>query len=89
MHPSPTSNLLKRAQRTSYWIDGEIRTRIVDQKQNVVGATFRLKFAVQNAKKTVTGVCDDVLLIREASSNPKIIGIKAKTISRSEEPIRR
>ena len=72
-----------------YWIDGEIHTKIVDQKQDVAGVAFRLKFAVQNAKKTVTGVCDDVILIRDASSNPKIIAIKAKTINRSEEPIRR
>ena len=72
-----------------YWIDGEIGTKIVDQKHDVVGAAFRLRFAVQNAKKTVTGIVDDVLLIKDAISNPKIIAIKAKTIHRSEEPIRR
>ena len=35
-------------------IDGEIHTKVVDPKQDVVGVAFRLKFAVQNAKKTVT-----------------------------------
>jgi hypothetical protein len=69
-----------------YWIDGEVRITIVDQQQDIAEATFRLHFAVQNAKKTVTGVCDDVLLIRHARSNPKIIAIKSKSVRRSEDP---
>ena len=59
---------------------------IVDQKQNIAEATFRLKFALQNAKKTVTGICDDVVLIRNARRNPKTIAIKSKSVRRSEEP---
>ena len=56
-------------------IDGEIDTKVVDAKRDVVGVAFRLKFAVQNAKKTITGMCDDVIIIRDASSNPKIIAM--------------
>ena len=72
-----------------YWIEGDIRTAIVDQQQDITEVRFRLNFAVQNSMKAARGICDDVLLIRGPSSNPKIIAIKAKTISRNEEPIRR
>ena len=80
---------VRRWPRRRYWIDGEVRIAIVDQQQDIAEATFRLHFAVQNAKKTVTGICDDVVLIRHARSNPKIIAIKSKSIRRSEEPTSR
>ena len=69
-----------------YWIDGEIRIGIVDQQRDIAKATFRLQFATQNANKTVTGIVDDVLVIRYAGTRPKIIAIKSKLVSRSEEP---
>lgn len=69
-----------------YRIDGEIRIEIVDKQQDIAKATFRLQFATQNAKKTVTGICDDILLIRHAGSRPNIIAIKSKLVSRSEKP---
>ena len=72
-----------------YWVDGEIRIEIVDKQQEVAKATFRLQFATQNAKKTVTGICDDVLLISHAASRPNIIVIKSKLVSRSEKPTAR
>jgi hypothetical protein len=59
-----------------YWIDGSIRTAIVKQGKDIAEVRFRLNYAVQNSKKAVRGICDDVLLIRDASSNPKIIAIK-------------
>ena len=72
-----------------YLVDGEIRIEIVDKQQDVAKATFRLQFATQNAKKTVTGICDDVLLISHAASKPNIIAIRSKLVSRSEKPTAR
>jgi hypothetical protein len=71
---------------TAYWIDGEIHTKVVDEERDFVLATFRLKFAVQNARQAVTGICDDAILITD-SSRPKIIAIKSKVVSRREEPL--
>ena len=67
-----------------YRIVGEIRTGVVDQKRDMAGVTFRLRFAVQNDKKAVTGVCDDALLIMDASTRPKIVAIKSTPVSRRE-----
>src|SRR4029077_4944146 len=60
---------LSRSPLRRYWIVGEIRTGVVDQKRDMAGVTFRLRFAVQNDKKAVTGVCDDALLIMDASTS--------------------
>ena len=72
-----------------FWIDGEIQTRIVNQQQGIAEATFRLKFAVQNPKKTVTGSCDDFLLVRIVSGRPQIVAIKSRLVSRNEVSTRR
>jgi hypothetical protein len=37
--------------RRRYRIDGEIQIYIADQQRGVIGATFRLNFAVQNSKR--------------------------------------
>ena len=72
-----------------FWIDGEIQTRIVNQQQGIAEANFRLKFAVQNPKKTVTGSCDDFLLVRIVSGRPQIVAIKSRLVSRNEVSTRR
>jgi hypothetical protein len=72
-----------------FWIDGEIRTRIIDQRQGMAEATFRLNFAVQNQAKVVTGSCDDFLLIRTIGSRPEIVAIKSKLVKRNELTTRR
>ena len=75
---------LSRSPLRRYRIVGEIRTGVVDQKRDMAGVTFRLRFAVQNDKKAVTGVCDDALLIMDASTRPKIVAIKSTLVSRRE-----
>jgi trypsin-like peptidase len=67
-----------------FWIDGEIRTRTINQRQGIAEATFRLNFEVQNPKKTVTGSCDDFLLIKTVRSRPEIVAIKSKLVKRNE-----
>jgi Trypsin-like peptidase domain len=75
--------------RRRFWIDGEIRTRIVNRQEGIAETTFRLKFAVQNLKKTVAGTCDDVLLIRYVGSRAEIVAIKSTAVSRNELPTSR
>ncbi len=65
--------------RRRCWIDGEIRTRIVNRQRGIAETSFRLKFAVQNPKKTVAGICDDFLLIRYVGSRPEIVAIKSSS----------
>jgi hypothetical protein len=78
---------VKRWPWRRYWVEGVTGTRIVDQQRGITETIFRLRFAVQNSNKTVVGVCDDVVLIKQTGETPKIIAIKSKMISRREQPI--
>jgi Trypsin-like peptidase domain len=66
-----------------FWI-GEVQTRINERQQGVAELTFRLKFAVQNSKKTLTGVVANHVSIRFTNGKMEIVAIRATNISRRE-----
>jgi hypothetical protein len=51
-------------------------------------AVVILKFSVQNGQKTVGGSCENTIFIRDARTNPKVISVKSRFLSRYEKPNR-
>jgi len=76
----------QRWPKRTYWVDGEPSIRIMGSQGDVARGVVRLKFSVQNAQKSVSGTCEDTLLIRNAGTNPKVISIKSRLLSRYEQP---
>jgi hypothetical protein len=79
-------NYNQRWPTRSYWVDGDPTVRIVDSVRDVAKAIVVLRFSVQNGRKTVGGSCQNTILIRDASANPKVISVKSKFLSRYEKP---
>jgi S1-C subfamily serine protease len=79
----------QRWPKRSYWVDGNPAIKVVDLQGDVARAVVTLKFSVQNGQKTVGGSCEDTILIRSAGTNPKVISVKSRGLSRYEKPNRR
>jgi S1-C subfamily serine protease len=78
----------QRWPKRSYWVDGDPAIKVVDLQGDVARAVVTLKFSVQNGQKTVGGSCEDTILIRSARTNPKVIAVKSRVLSRYEKPNR-
>jgi S1-C subfamily serine protease len=79
----------QRWPKRSYWVDGDPAIRTVDSEGDVARAVVTFKFSVQNGQKSVGGSCEDTILIRDARTNPKVISVKSRVLSRYEKPNRR
>ena len=71
----------------SYWLAGEPTVETVDPAHDMAKAVITVGFAVQNRKRVITGTCQDVILVRNAGTNPKVIFIRTQTLSREERAI--
>jgi hypothetical protein len=69
-----------------YWVTSGPSVSIADPAKEIVKTVVRLEFKVQNAQKQVVGSCESTIYIRDASSNPKVISVRSKTLSRQEFP---
>jgi len=69
-----------------YWVDGEPKVEIVDSARDVARAIVTLRFVVQNRQKTIWGSCENVIFIRDASTNPKVMSVRSKFLSHHEKP---
>jgi hypothetical protein len=69
-----------------YWVDGEPKVEMVDSAHDVARAVVTLRFVVQNRQKTIWGSCENVIFIRDASANPKVMSVRSKFLSRHEKP---
>ena len=67
-------------------MNGDPAIRVVDSQGDVVRVVVTLKFSVQNGYKSVGGSCEDTILIRDARTNPKVISVKSRVLSRYERP---
>jgi hypothetical protein len=74
----------QRWPKRSYWLGGDPSIRIVDSQGDLVQATVTLKFSAQNSRKGISGSCEDTILVRDASTNPRVISIKTRILSRHE-----
>ena len=71
----------------SYWLAGEPAVETIDPAHDVARAVINVGFAVQNRKRVITGTSHDVILVRNAGTNPKVISIRTQTVSREERTI--
>jgi len=71
----------------SYWLAGEPDVETIDSVHDVARAVINVGFAVQNRKRVITGTSQDVILVRNAGTNPKVISIRTQTVSREERSI--
>jgi hypothetical protein len=69
-----------------YWVDGEPKVEMVDSARDIARAVVTLGFVVQNRQKTIWGSCQNVIFIRDASTNPMVMGVRSKFLSRHEKP---
>jgi len=69
-----------------YWLDGEPKVRIVDSGRDIAEAVVRLQFVAQNGRKTVWGSCENLIFIQDASTNPKVMYVRSKLLSRHQKP---
>jgi hypothetical protein len=69
-----------------YWVDGEPKVEMADSARDVARAIVTLRFVVQNHQKTIWGSCENVITIRDASTNPKVMAVRSKFLSRHEKP---
>lgn len=76
----------QRWSKRGYWVDGEPTIQVVDGERDIVRAVVTIGFGVSNLRKSVEGSCENVILIQDASSNPKVISVKSRFLSRSERP---
>jgi hypothetical protein len=72
-----------------YWVTSVPLVSIADPARDIAEAVVRLEFKVQNTQKQVTGSCENTIYIRDASSNPKLISVRSKMLSRKEFPLHR
>lgn len=72
-----------------YWVTSGPLVSIADPARDIVKAVVRLEFKVQNPQKQVVGSCENTIYIRDASSNPKVISVRSKMLSRQEFPLHR
>jgi S1-C subfamily serine protease len=78
----------QRWPRRSYWVDGDPAVKTMNPQGDTVRAVVILKFSVQNGQKTVGGSCENTIFIRDARTNPKVISVKSRFLSRYEKPNR-
>jgi S1-C subfamily serine protease len=79
-------NYNQRWPKRGYWVDGGPTIRAVDGERDIVRAVVTISFWVSNGPKSVKGSCEDVILIQDASRNPKVISVRSKFLSRNEKP---
>jgi hypothetical protein len=72
-----------------YQVNAEPTIEIVDAARDIARATVVIGFAVQNAQRTILGTCQDIILIREASTNPKVMSVRSQFLNRQEKASRR
>jgi Trypsin-like peptidase domain len=75
----------QRWSKKGYRVDGEPSIQVVDGERDVVRAVVTISFGVSNLRKSVKGSCENVILIQDASSNPKVISVKSLFLSRSQK----
>jgi len=75
----------QRWSKRGYRVDGEPAIQVVDGERDIVRAVVTISFWVSNLRKSVKGSCENVILIQDASSNPKVISVKSRFLSRSEK----
>jgi hypothetical protein len=68
----------------SYSVEGD-PTVTVDSTRDMARAVVVLRFSVQNYRKSIRGSCQNTILIRDVSTNPKVISVVSKMLSRTEE----
>lgn len=73
----------QRWPRRHYSVYGEPRVEIVDYVHKVARAIVTFQFVAQNSQKIVQGSCQDVIYIRDATTNPNVISVKSKMLSRN------
>jgi hypothetical protein len=71
----------------SYSVQGD-PTVTVDSARDMAKAVVVLRFSVQNNRKSIRGSCQKTIMIRDVSTNPKVISVASKMLSRTEEPTR-
>jgi Trypsin-like peptidase domain len=71
----------------SYLVEGD-PTVTVDSARDMARAVVVLRFSVQNSRKSIRGSCQNTILIRDISTNPKVISVVSKMLSRTEQPSR-
>ena len=71
----------------SYSVQGD-PTVTVDSARDTARAVVVLRFSVQNNRKSIRGSCQNTIMIRDVSTNPKVISVASKMLSRTEEPTR-
>jgi len=79
----------QRWPKRNYWVVGEPTVRMVTSSGDAAKAIVVLGFSVQNGRKTVGGSCQNTILIRDASTTPRVTSVKSKFLSRYEKPNRR
>ncbi|HTD15101.1 MAG TPA: S1C family serine protease [Chthoniobacterales bacterium] len=77
----------KQWPQRSYWLAGDATVETLDPVHDVARAVMTVGFAVQNRKRVITGTYQDVIFVRNASTNPKVIFIRTQTLSREERTI--
>jgi hypothetical protein len=72
--------------RRIYHLSGEPEITVVDSGRDIVKAVISFQFTVGNAQKTIWGSGQDVVLIGNANTNPKVISVKSKILNQHDEP---
>ena len=52
------------------------------ERHDIARAVVVIGFAVQNRQQAVSGTCQDVISIRDASTNPKVTSVRSQFLSR-------
>jgi hypothetical protein len=76
----------KRWTRRTYQLSGEPEITVVDSGRDIAKAVFKFQFTVANGQKTISGSGVNVVLIGNATTNPKVISIKSKILYQHVEP---
>jgi Trypsin-like peptidase domain len=71
----------------SYSVEGD-PTVTVDSARDMAKAVVVLHFSVQNNRKSIRGSCQNTILIRDVSTNPKVVSVVSKMLTRTEEATR-
>jgi hypothetical protein len=70
-----------------YWVDGEPKVEMVVSARDIAPAVLlHTDLSCKTAKKTIWGSCENVISIRDDSTNPKVMSVRSKFLSRHENP---
>jgi hypothetical protein len=72
-----------------YQVNTEPTIEMIDSAHDVARATVVIGFSVKNGQRTIYGTCQDTILIRDASTNPKIVSVRSQMLNRQEKASRR